>query len=80
MNDTTRHIHCWHTTDRFSKFHLSDGTYKKLDLTEFAEMKTIRDYATTIAVSADRMSDEELKYFTLNETSMSEKLWIKRSP
>jgi len=30
------HIHCWHTTDQFSKFRFKDGTYDNLSPESFA--------------------------------------------
>ncbi|EDQ92767.1 uncharacterized protein MONBRDRAFT_4769 [Monosiga brevicollis MX1] len=44
-------LHVYHGAERFSKFRLSDGTYRDLDVTDY-DLTIIRDYATWLALLA----------------------------
>ena len=61
LRSATRHIHCWQTDSFFSKFRFQKGEYDDMDLTEFASMRTGREYAGLIAISSDRVTSAELR-------------------
>ncbi|KAF4667971.1 hypothetical protein FOL46_002247 [Perkinsus olseni] len=47
-----KHVHCWHTDDRFSKFTHSRKGYDGFYLTPFSPMATVKDFALVLAVRA----------------------------
>jgi hypothetical protein len=52
--DQHKHIHCWHTNNRFSKFAFNDGLYNTIDPNSLNQNK-IDEYCTYIALQS-RMS------------------------
>lgn len=80
LSDSIKHIHCWHTDEMFSKFAFESGKYSKTDLTEYMSMDTPRNYASTIAISSDRLSPEEIKFCISDQKMMKEKKWIRKLP
>ena len=87
-SDTTRstqdlgvkHIHCWQADTRFSKAARLLGDYKFIDLTPFKHIETIRDYATVIAVSADRLKNKQLSKLVKSGVSYRDKSWMRLRP
>jgi hypothetical protein len=56
INTTSiKHVHCWHTDKMFSKFMFGMGKYDGMDFTPQANMTTIRDYITVVAISSLRV-------------------------
>jgi hypothetical protein len=80
MSPEIKHLHCWHTRGRFSKFVFIEGGYKDIDLTPHLAMETPADYATVIAVSAARLSDAELKNFLADADALKARKWLKVTP
>ena len=72
-----KHIHCWHSDKRFSKFGFESGLYKDLDLSEFVNMTSSRDYATLIAVTSTRLSDQEYRLLLQNQKNFKSTAWYK---
>ena len=79
LTSKVKHIHSWHTEKRFSKFQFQAGAYKDIDLTEFMDMSTARDYATVIAVSSKRMVNNEFAFIIQNHEQIKNGSWIKRT-
>ncbi len=55
-----KHAHCWHSDEFFSKIMFSAGKYDGMDLAEKTNMAVVRDYVAVIALSADRLVDDEM--------------------
>ena len=80
LTQTIKHIHCWHTSDMFSKFVFHSGGYNETDLHDYMNMNSSMSYAATVAISSDRLTAEELKTYIANETLMKENRWIRQLP
>lgn len=75
-----KHIHCWHTDKFFSKFKFQNGSYRSMDLTSHKDMRTMSDYAGTIAISSDRLTPEEISKYVSNTEDMRNKAWVRTLP
>ena len=80
LDSKIKHVHVWHTDKRYSKFAMETGQYKNLNLTEFLNMTSARDYATVIAVSADRLSADEFRSVVADPQGLANKSWLKVFP
>ena len=78
LSDSIKHVHCWHTEEMFSKFAFTRGDYSKIDLTEYENMNSTRNYVTTVAISSDRLTAVEMKNYISNQTLMKENKWIRQ--
>ena len=75
-----KHLHCWHTRNRFSKFVFAEGGYEALDLSPHMNMDTPADYATVIAISAARLTDAELKDTLGDIDGLKARKWLRIQP
>ena len=80
MTQEIKHIHCWHTRSRFSKFVFAEGGYDQLDLTPFLAMDTPADFATVVGVSAARLTDEELRDILADPEALKARKWLRVTP
>ena len=80
LKDSIKHIHCWHTGQMFSKFAFASGKYSNIDLTEYMNMNTSRNYVSTIAISSDRLSSQEIKTYVADQNLIKENKWIRKLP
>ena len=78
LDSSIKHIHCWHTDDLFSKFAFDAGKYKDMNLTDYMNMNSSLSYATTIAISSDRLTLEELKVYISDPLAIKENAWIRQ--
>ena len=75
-----KHIHCWQTDSMFSKFEFEIGNYSQIDLSGYMNMSTHRNYVSTIAISSDRLSAEEIKIYIADQSLIEKKMWIRKLP
>ena len=78
LSNSIKHIHCWHTEEFFSKFAFTRGDYSSLDLKDYVNMNSSKSYASTIAISSDRLTPIEMKTYISNQTLMKENRWIRQ--
>ena len=76
----TKHMHCWHADQFFSKIHFQANRYVDMDLTEHAGMESMRAFAGVIAISSDRMTPEEIGQAIASPTVMKEGGWKRLLP
>ena len=74
------HIHVFHGDNLFSKFAFDAGKYKDMNLTDYMNMNSSLSYATTIAISSDRLTLEEFKVYISDPLAIKEKAWIRQFP
>ena len=78
MTDSVLHLHCWHTdAPYYAKHKFQTGAYKDLDLAPFIAMDSPMSYATTIAISSDRLSSEEFSRIVHSPSSIKNESWIR---
>ena len=75
MTVSTKHLHCFHGEEFFSKFKFYDGRYTDLDLSEFEAMETPQAYAAVIALSSARLSIQEIVLFSKDKEAMVSGAW-----
>jgi hypothetical protein len=77
LKDSVKHIHCWHSERFFSKFAFANGNYNSMNLTNHSRMDSPASYAAVIALSAVRMSKQELS--TINTEGIHAVEWKRLS-
>ncbi|EER02864.1 hypothetical protein Pmar_PMAR026023 [Perkinsus marinus ATCC 50983] len=76
-----KHVHCWHSNDRFSKFEHENGAYDSYNLTPYMEMAVIKDFALVVAVTSLRLTQTEFKDFSSNPgTLRNRSSWLRLLP
>ena len=75
--DSTKHIHCWHSNDFFSKLRFQMHQYDHTDISEHAGMESRRAYAGMIAISSDRLQPEELANYIADPGAMQRRDWMR---
>ncbi|KAF4676371.1 hypothetical protein FOL47_006285 [Perkinsus chesapeaki] len=57
--DRIKHVHCWQTEGIFAKLAHKRGMYDNMDLTQYANMTTVKEFSLVLAVSSIRLTNTD---------------------
>lgn len=80
MTHATKHLHCYHSEDFFSKFQFQALKYANRDITEYTSMNSTQSYAGVIAISSQRLSSQALATYVADTSSMERGDWKRLRP
>ena len=80
LGPATKHLHCFHGEEFFSKFKFYDGVYDDMDVSDYTKLETPQAYAAMFALSSARMSVKELVAYVQDNNGMISHAWMRPTP
>ena len=80
MTTATKHLHCYHGEDLFSKFKFYAGHYRDMDISEYSAMNSTQSYATVLAISSGRLTGLEIASYVADKAAMQSGAWKRLTP
>ena len=80
MTAATKHLHCYHGEEFFSKFKFYAGQYKDMDISQYSAMESTQSYAAVLAISSSRLSASEISSYLANKETFEGEAWKRLKP